>query len=319
MYYAHRALLTSSPRVRKRRRFQSKPESHESHTEARLSSSANDGAHREVLNRAPIRMLQGTPNQMLLRNDEGAQQDIARDNSSISSTGRQTSRSTVIAYVGRDHYIFQEDAVDESNIATPATEAVDSDASQSNHQTRIAVVKLWNGFTVPPRAIRHSLLESFLNHCHTWTPVLEADDLTDLSNAATTPASMLLAQSVWMAGSRFSSSPSVTAFATTSQFYDRARALFWSTTEDNATDALKSSIILQWYNLLGPEKTSFDNSEFWLKIGVGLAHQLGLHREPKADTRKPISRRLWWTLVVSKMLDAAAAADLLMVPRLVIL
>lgn len=264
-------------------------------------------------------MLQGTSNQMLLRNDEGAQQDIARDNSSISSAGRQTNRSTVIAYVGRDHYIFQEDAVDESNIATPATEAVDPDASQSNHQTRIAVVKLWNGFTVPPRAIRHSLLESFLDHCHTWTPVLEADDLTDLSNAATTPASMLLAQSVWMAGSRFSSSPSVAAFATTSQFYDRARALFWSTTEDNATDALKASIILQWYNPLGPEKTSFDNSEFWLKIGVGLAHQLGLHREPKAGTRKPISRRLWWTLVVSKMLDVAAAADLLMVPRLVIL
>lgn len=237
--------------------------------------------------------------------DEAAQHSVFRDDSSISSPGRNTtstSRSTVPAYVGREHYLAHGDAIDEATIATPATEATNLADVQPLHETTVAAIKLFNGFAVPPRAIRQSLLDSFHEHCHTWTPVLEAKDLAELSQIEEAPSSMFLAQSVWMAGSRFSSSPSVAAFATTSQLYHRARALFWSSAEDDVFNAIKGSILLQWYNPQGPEKASLDNSEFWLKIGVGLAHQLGLHRAAKDGTRGQIRRRLWWTLVVGSHL-----------------
>jgi hypothetical protein len=48
----------------------------------------------------------------------------------------------------------------------------------------------------------------------------------------------------------------------------------------------------------GPEHVSFDTSRFWLQIGVGLAHQVGLHKEP-TGVDCLVRRRLWWSLVVS--------------------
>jgi hypothetical protein len=57
--------------------------------------------------------------------------------------------------------------------------------------------------------------------------------------------------------------------------------------------------MLQWYNPQAPEHVSFDNSGFWLKLAVGVAHQIGLHKEPPPGPSNAIRRKLWWSLVVS--------------------
>lgn len=162
---------------------------------------------------------------------------------------------------------------------------------------------LWKSFDVPPHAARQSLLSAFLDYCNLWTPVLEPSDVDQLSRFEQDPNSMLLAQSLWLAGSRVTSAPSVIAFASSDEFYHRAKAVFWSGFETDPISTIKASLMLQWYNPQAPEHVSFDNSGFWLKIGVGVAHQIGLHREPSPGPSRAIRRRLWWSLVVSYLIQ----------------
>ncbi|GKU07848.1 unnamed protein product, partial [Fusarium langsethiae] len=119
-------------------------------------------------------------------------------------------------------------------------------------------------------------------------------------------SSMLLAQSLWLAGSRVTNAPSVVAFASSDDFYHRAKAVFWSGVETDGLSAIKASLMLQWYNPQAPEHISFDNSGFWLKIGVGIAHQIGLHKESPTGPSRAIRRRLWWSLVVRDSLISVA-------------
>lgn len=49
--------------------------------------------------------------------------------------------------------------------------------------------------------------------------------------------------------------------------------------EKNPLAAIKATIMLQWYTPDGPEHVSYDTGEFWLKTGVGIACQVGLHRD----------------------------------------
>jgi hypothetical protein len=158
---------------------------------------------------------------------------------------------------------------------------------------------LWKAFDIPPQAARQSLLSAFLDYCNLWTPVLEPKDIQALSCFEQEKSSLLLAQSLWLAGSRVTNSPSVVAFASSDDFYHRAKTVFWSGVETNGLSAIKASLMLQWYNPQAPEHISFDNSGFWLKIGVGIAHQIGLHRESPPGPSRVIRRRLWWSLVVS--------------------
>lgn len=52
----------------------------------------------------------------------------------------------------------------------------------------------------------------------------------------------------------------------------------------------------------GPERVSIHNSGYWLRVGVGLAQQIGLHREPDTSkhskTNCQLRRRTWWVLYV---------------------
>ncbi|KAL6925379.1 hypothetical protein FSST1_002653 [Fusarium sambucinum] len=142
--------------------------------------------------------------------------------------------------------------------------------------------------------------------------VADDDEIDETSARAFEPAkikeksSMLLAQSLWLAGSRVTNAPSVVAFASSDDFYHRAKAVFWSGVEADGLSAIKASLMLQWYNPQAPEHILFDNSGFWLKIGVGIAHQIGLHRESPSGPSRAIRRRLWWSLVVRDSLISVA-------------
>ncbi|CAF3467517.1 unnamed protein product [Fusarium graminearum] len=41
---------------------------------------------------------------------------------------------------------------------------------------------------------------------------------------------------------------------------------------------------------------------FWMHIAVGLAHQLGLHKEPSQGPHRGLRRRIWWTIVTRDIL-----------------
>ena len=117
--------------------------------------------------------------------------------------------------------------------------------------------------------------------------------------------STLLMQAVFVAGSKVSLAPRASEDG--ESFYQKAKALFHSGIERNLLTAITATCLLQWWNPTGPEHVSMDNSSFWLRMGVGLAHQIGLHREP--NSRLPdasLRRRLWWTLVARDCLIAVS-------------
>ncbi|KAL5603324.1 hypothetical protein FOBRF1_010857 [Fusarium oxysporum] len=212
-----------------------------------------------------------------------------------------TSQSTT--YIGRGHYVTDDDEIDETSARAfaPAKIKIGPHAS-----TQRETLVLWKALDIPPLAARQSLLSAFLDYCNLWTPVLEPKDIHELSHFDQETTSLLLAQSLWLAGSRVTNSPSVVAFASSDDFYHRAKAVFWSGVETDGLSAIKASLMLQWYNPQAPEHISFDNSGFWLKIGVGIAHQIGLHRESPPGSSRAIRRRLWWSLVVRDSLISVA-------------
>lgn len=209
---------------------------------------------------------------------------LASDNQDIPTTEQ--------SYDGRGEYLegqvpFTDDAVTAIARRPPSREdeLVDLD---------LQFLNLRKAFDIPPRAIRESLIDAFMERCHPWMPIVEKHWLEESERRR---PSMLLQQAVFLAGSRVLSSP--VTHTSSSEFYERARALFFHGYEKNTTLAIVAVCLLHWWNPTGPERFSTNTSGFWVRIGVGLAYQVGLHKEPADGPFKSLRRRLWWSLVVS--------------------
>ncbi|KIW22421.1 uncharacterized protein PV07_12308 [Cladophialophora immunda] len=153
------------------------------------------------------------------------------------------------------------------------------------------------GFEVPPRSVRQDLTNGFLEYCNPWLPIVEHADLANLARIEQQSASMLLAQALWFAASCID--PSSTA---PSQFYQRARALFWSCGETDPFVAVKAALMLMSHDWQGPGHVTFDSSELWLHVAVTMAYRIKLHRDPPPGSKSGIRRRLWWTIVAQDSL-----------------
>jgi hypothetical protein len=200
--------------------------------------------------------------------------------------------------MGREHYVGDGEEINEANARSfPATRP------NGLSHLEVSTIVAFNGFQSPPKLARDSLVDSFLQYCNPWMPILTRSDIDSLRNG-TAPA--LLAQALYLAASRVSSSPLVQSFASSHEFYERTKVLFWMGQEHVPLTIIKATLMMQWYNPEGPEHVSLDTSEFWLKTGVGLAHQVGLHKEPSAGPMYTLRRRLWWSLVARDSLIAAA-------------
>lgn len=94
--------------------------------------------------------------------------------------------------------------------------------------------------------------------------------------------------------------------ASTQDLYNRAKVLFFSGYERDPMTLLTAVTVLQYWNPSGPSHISIHNSSYWLRIGVGLVHQMGLHKEPAStDPRRSLKRRIFWTLFARDSLLSA--------------
>jgi hypothetical protein len=191
-------------------------------------------------------------------------------------------------YIGRHH--FGDASIDEAS-AREYGQSRQQGLSDIEQKT----LELWDVFSVPPRPLHESLLESFIQYCFPWMPLLEPSEMTVRDPHR---GSLLLSQAIFLAASRVNPSPPVCDYASPADFYQRAKALFWVGHEKNQLTVIKATTMLHWYTPDGPAFVSYDTSEYWLKIGVGLAYQIGLHKEPPPGPQRAIRRRLWWSLVV---------------------
>jgi hypothetical protein len=190
----------------------------------------------------------------------------------------------------RNDYFRDADAIHDVSLQIPTAEVLTDDDAQ--------LLRLQRAFDMPPRAVRDSLIDVFMKRCAPWMPIVER---TWLQETADNRPSILLLQSVFLAASRVTSAPAVTAYASSHEFYRRAKALFWSGWEKNPLTVIAAVCILHWYNPECPEHVSTNTSGFWRYVGVGLAHQIGLQKEPRGQDGRALRRRLWWSLYVSNI------------------
>ncbi|RFU31221.1 hypothetical protein B7463_g5090, partial [Scytalidium lignicola] len=146
-------------------------------------------------------------------------------------------------------------------------------------------------FDLPSRAMRSSLIESYMERCAPWMPIVDKDELDGPK------PSMLLLHAVFAAGSRVLTAPKLQEAGRI--FYQRAKALFHMDVEKDPLTVIRAICVVQWWNPSGPEHVSMNASSFWQHMGVALAHQVGLHREPNPkQPEASLRRRLWWVLFI---------------------
>lgn len=216
--------------------------------------------------------------------------DITTDSPrEIITVNRQRTESPT--YIGRTYYIGGDTTIDERSARsyTPSRTGGLSDMEEK-------ILELCGSFKLPPKSTRQILMETFMQYCYPWMPTLSQSELHQGNDKF---HSLLLMQSMFVAASRISPAPGVESYASSEQFYQRAKALFWAGHENNPLTVIKAITMLHWYNPDGPAYVSYDASEFWLKTGVGLAYQIGLHKEPPQGPHRAIRRRIWWSLAVS--------------------
>ncbi|KIW13345.1 hypothetical protein PV08_08533 [Exophiala spinifera] len=220
------------------------------------------------------------------------QDDASGDPTPTSVSTHSPQREPQSSFLGRSSYITSTDlAVDEDDARQyqlPSSNGTPTFSElQSNMIQNASVISL------PHQSLRQSLIQSFLDRGKPWMPIIDQDDIHQLEAQS---SSSLLLMAVLVAGSKVSTAHNAREWGERCYFY--AKALFTYGSWRNTLEAIISTVLLQWWNPSGPEHVSLDSSGIWLRIGVGLAHQIGLHREP--DPNMPdfrLRRRLWWTIL----------------------
>ncbi|KAJ5636902.1 transcriptional regulator family: Fungal Specific TF [Penicillium longicatenatum] len=148
------------------------------------------------------------------------------------------------------------------------------------------------GVRAPPISIQKQLMDNFNKYCAPWTPVVDPKWLDGKA-----PPSMLLLQSIFLAGSRVSKAH--LDYGSSEVFYRRAKLLFFFGGGHGSLISIVAACLLHWYNPVGPEDVSTDTSGFWIRTAGAMAFQIGLHKEPSPNAKdRGLRRRLWWSLVI---------------------
>ncbi|RFU74114.1 fungal specific transcription factor domain-containing [Trichoderma arundinaceum] len=200
---------------------------------------------------------------------------------------------TQSSFLGRSDYMTSNDlAIDEDDAMQ--YKAASTNATSITLELQSSVLSSARTIGLPPQSVKLSLVKSFLDRGKPWMPIVDESDLDPLLSQST-PSFLLSA--VLVAGSKLSAAPNALEWGEKCYLYAKT-LLFYGGSGHSVLQSIVATVLLQWWNPSGPEHVSLDSSSLWLRITVGLAHQLGLHREPDPalpDAR--LRRRLWWTMV----------------------
>ncbi|KAJ5573369.1 uncharacterized protein N7459_007796 [Penicillium hispanicum] len=193
------------------------------------------------------------------------------------------------SYRGRSEYLGGSVPFDE-NMVKPGHETTYTSPKAS--AADLQMLHEQGAFELPPLSVQRELMDGFHKYCAPWTPVVDPNWLE-----AGTPPSMLLLQSILLAGSRVSKAH--LDYGSSEVFYRRAKLLFFFGGGNNSLISIVAACLLHWYNPVGPEDVSTDTSGFWIRTAGAMAFQIGLHKEPLPNaTDRGLRRRLWWSLVI---------------------
>ncbi|VTT73329.1 unnamed protein product [Fusarium fujikuroi] len=157
-------------------------------------------------------------------------------------------------------------------------------------------------FVLPPKTLCDDLIETFFAWVHPIVPVVNRTKFMSQYRDPKSPPSMLLIQSILLAGARISTNPQLmvdgSASTAVATFYRRAKALYDADYERDGITLVQSMLLMGWY-WAGPDDIS-KNMFYWSQSAIAVAQNLGLHRSMENSTlsisEKRLRKRIWWTL-----------------------
>ncbi|KAL1858791.1 hypothetical protein VTK73DRAFT_7807 [Phialemonium thermophilum] len=161
-------------------------------------------------------------------------------------------------------------------------------------------------FHLPSRPVVDELLDAYFQHVNTAFPVVDADLFLRQYRARDPddPPSLLLLQSLLVAGAHVHYDDPARRHAHKSAFFRRAKMLFDARFERNRDVVVQAALLLAWHSD-GPEDVAA-NAWFWIGVAARTALGLGMHRDAEASTLVPHNkrmwRRVWWLLFQSDVL-----------------
>ncbi|RPB03737.1 hypothetical protein L873DRAFT_1826013 [Choiromyces venosus 120613-1] len=168
-------------------------------------------------------------------------------------------------------------------------------------------------FLLPPRALCDELVGAYFKWIAPIVPVINRSRFMQRYRDPENPPSLLLLQSILLAGSRVCTNPqlmdasgSTTPAAMT--FYKRAKALYDANYEDDRVTIVQSLVLMGWY-WEGPEDVT-KNVFYWSRVATIVAQGSGMHRSVEhsqlSKTDKRLWKRIWWTLFTRDRMVAVA-------------
>lgn len=167
-------------------------------------------------------------------------------------------------------------------------------------QDKVQQGQLLTGIETISPALQEGFIESYLEYCYVWCPVLDRDFFHGHGGADESP---LLQHALALCGTRIN--PPLIQYRDSMVYYNRAKELFYNNYEGNALVRLASIMLFFWWSTGAPNQLNMDNAWWWTGIAIRVAQECGLNREPQPrQLTQPwetagLRRRIWWTLFVS--------------------
>ncbi|KLJ10483.1 hypothetical protein EMPG_14137 [Blastomyces silverae] len=151
---------------------------------------------------------------------------------------------------------------------------------------------------LPPKSMIEALNSIYFKYLYHRVPVVDRQQVTACP-------SMLLQQSLCLAGSVLRHPRSTKSLAESELFYARAKALFYSNHEHDPLTILQSVCLLTLWTVTPPSVVTIDSGWSWLGLAIRFAFQIGLHRESTYPQRASpgCARRIAWFLFVQDKLN----------------
>ncbi|KAL5335078.1 fungal-specific transcription factor domain-containing protein [Aspergillus crustosus] len=185
-------------------------------------------------------------------------------------------------------------------------------ADARNQEQRLLAQQRSDVPLLPSLDLQQSFVETYLEYCLPWCPVLDRDQL----NIEELSQSPLLVNALAIVGSHIQ--PPVMPHDGPATYYERARNLFYNDSESDVVRSLQAVSLFYWWSPRPPSILHRHSSWWWTSVVIRHCQQLGVHQQPSpgpgpassqhnhpANHRSHlIRRRIWWTAFARERLTA---------------
>ncbi|KAJ9315862.1 fungal-specific transcription factor domain-containing protein [Paecilomyces variotii] len=167
----------------------------------------------------------------------------------------------------------------------------------------IEILHQRGAFLLPPKQLCDELVDAYFKWVAPAVPIINRSRFMRRYRDPKNPPSLLLLQSILLAGSRVCTNPQLmdqngSTIPAAMTFYKRAKALYDANYEDDRVTIVQALVLMSWY-WEGPEDVT-KNVFYWSRVAITVAQGSGMHRSVEnsqlSKPDKKLWKRIWWTL-----------------------